>query len=88
MSKPGYNPDISEEGLRATLKGFAHEVGLDPLPSVRTHIHDKDTIILTQGQEVIILHAAMLVNMVKFINSQTNPATGDFMPIPESSNVH
>ena len=88
MSKAKYTPDISEESLRATLTGFAHEVEVLPLPPLRTHIHDKDTIILTQGQDVIVIHAAMLVNMVKFINSQTNPATGDFMPIPESSNVH
>ena len=88
MSKAKYTPDISPEALRATLTGFAHQVELQPLPPLRTHIHDKDTVILTQGQDVIVIHAAMLVNMVRFINSQTNPVTGDFTPIPESSNVH
>ena len=88
MSKPGYNPDLSDEAFRETLKGMCHEVSVEKLPPLRTFIHDKDTILLVQGPEVIILHAAMLVNMVKFINSQTHPVTGDFSPIPESSNVH
>lgn len=88
MSKPGYTPNLDPEALRKTLLGFSHQVEVQGIPPVRTHIHDKDTIIMTQGQEVIILHSAMLVNIVRFINSQTDPKTGDFTPIPESSNVH
>jgi hypothetical protein len=83
-----YNPDFSDEALRKTLTGMCHQVSMEGLSPVQTFIHDKDTIIMTQNEDTIAFHGGMLVTIVKFLNSQTNPKTGDFMPIPESTNVN
>jgi len=80
--------DISEEALRRTLEGMCHQVSVEGLPAVQTFIHDKDLVLITQGEDLVVLHAAMLVKIVNFINSQTNPKTGDFLPVPERTNVN
>lgn len=86
MSK--YEPRLDEASVRRTLEGMCHRVIVDGILPVDTYIHDKDTVIITQGEDVLFLHAAMLVKIVNFLNSQTNPKTGDFLPIPERTNVN
>lgn len=84
MSKP----DLSPDALKATLQGWCHQVSVGDIVPVQTFIHDKDHVILTQDEDVIVLHAGMLVKIVNFLNSQTNPKTGDFLPVPERTNVN
>ena len=84
-----YEPSPDEAALKRTLEGLCYRVAVDGILPAETFIHDKDTVIITQGEDVLFLHVAMLVKIVSFLNSQTDPRTGDFIPLTvEKTNVH